>query len=133
MTVVILHAGDRASNTYRKDSTVNKNGRFPNRLKEIREALDITQEQVSIALGIGQSAISRHERMNRSLSGIDIERYARFYGVFPYEIFVEPIEDRTNSLISGPMDALPERYQERAREIIRGPAGTTAPELIEAS
>ncbi len=98
---------------------MSKNGKYPNRLQEIRRSLDITQEQVSIALGIGQSAISRHEQMNRSLSGIDIERYARFYGVFPYELFVEPIEERERPILDR-MDKLPDHLQERARETVRG-------------
>ncbi len=62
--------------------------KYPNRLRALREARGLTQEQVGTLVGITESAINRHERGNRSLDGNAIDRYARFYSVSAYELFV---------------------------------------------
>lgn len=67
------------------ENTPNK---YPNRLRELREKRQLTQADVATILGVKQPTINRHEQGNRSLDGFAIEKYARFYNVSPYELFV---------------------------------------------
>jgi len=62
--------------------------RHPNRLKELRQSFGLEQKDVAKALSIPAPTLNRHENGNRSIDGFMIERYAKFYGVTPYEIFV---------------------------------------------
>lgn len=62
--------------------------RHPNRLAELRDARQLTQSDIAKLLGMTAATVNRHERGNRSLDGFAIERYAKFYGVSPYELFV---------------------------------------------
>lgn len=62
--------------------------RHPNRLAELRDTRKLTQSDIAKLLGMTAATVNRHERGNRALDGFAIERYAKFYGVSPYEIFV---------------------------------------------
>lgn len=62
--------------------------RYPNRLREIREKLDISQSEAARRMGMPVSTLNRHEKENRHLDAFSIERYSRFYKVDPYELFV---------------------------------------------
>lgn len=62
--------------------------KHPNRLKELRAIHKLDQKDVARALKIPAPTVNRHENGNRSMDGFMIERYAYFYGVSPYEIFV---------------------------------------------
>lgn len=70
--------------------------RYPNRLRELREKkLNANREPFSLRevaeeIGISHVAIARHETGDRQPDGFQIERYARYYGVTPYELFVPP-------------------------------------------
>ncbi len=66
----------------------NAPNKYPNRLRELREKRQLTQADVALILGVKQPTINRHEQGNRSLDGFAIEKYARFYNVSPYELFV---------------------------------------------
>lgn len=62
--------------------------RRQNRLRELRENEGIKQTELARRLGIKVATLNRHEQMNRSIDALSIERYARFFGVSPYELFV---------------------------------------------
>lgn len=62
--------------------------RHPNRLAELRDRRQLSQSDIAKLLGMTAATVNRHERGNRALDGFAIERYAKFYGVSPYEIFV---------------------------------------------
>jgi transcriptional regulator with XRE-family HTH domain len=62
--------------------------RHPNRLAELRDKRMLSQTEVAKLLGMTPATINRHERGNRSLDALAIERYARFYNVSPFELFV---------------------------------------------
>jgi hypothetical protein len=47
-----------------------------------------SQSEVGKDLGWKSPVVNRHELGNRALDGFAIERYARYYNVSPYEIFV---------------------------------------------
>lgn len=55
----------------------------------LRLAKGVSQVELANLLGVKQPTVNRHERGNRSLDALAIERYARFYNVSPYELFVE--------------------------------------------
>ena len=61
-----------------------------NRLRELREARKLTQQEVAKLLDIDHTTISRHELGSRSLSPEDIQKYARLYKVESYELFIDP-------------------------------------------
>ena len=61
-----------------------------NRLRELREARKLTQQEVAKLLDIDHTTISRHESGSRSLSPEDIQKYARLYKVESYELFIDP-------------------------------------------
>lgn len=62
--------------------------KHPNRLRFLREAVGMSQTDAAEALCMPTPTLNRHEQGNRSLDGFTIERYALFYGVTPYELFV---------------------------------------------
>ena len=67
---------------------VNKTSK--NRLRELREARKLTQQEVAKLLDIDHTTISRHESGSRGLSPEDIQKYARLYKVESYELFINP-------------------------------------------
>lgn len=50
----------------------------------------MTQAQVGKMTGVKHATVNRHENGNRGLDGFAIERYAKLFGVSPYELFVKP-------------------------------------------
>jgi len=71
-----------------------------NRLRELREARKLTQQEVAKLLDIDHTTVSRHESGSRGLSPEDIQKYARLYKVESYELFINPkdleeVESRT--------------------------------------
>ena len=48
-----------------------------NRLRELREARKLTQQEVAKLLDIDHTTVSRHESGSRDLSPEDIQKYAR--------------------------------------------------------
>ena len=67
-----------------------KNKILKNRLRELREARKLTQQEVAKLLDIDHTTISRHESGSRGLSPEDIQKYARLYKVESYELFIDP-------------------------------------------
>jgi len=61
-----------------------------NRLRELREACRLTQQEVAKLLDIDHTTVSRHESGDRGLSPEDIQKYARLYKVESYELFINP-------------------------------------------
>jgi len=61
-----------------------------NRLRELREARKLTQQEVAKFLDMDHTTISRHESGSRSLSPEDIQKYARLYKVESYALFIDP-------------------------------------------
>lgn len=61
-----------------------------NRLRELREARKLTQQEVAKLLDIDHTTVSRHESGSRDLSLEDIQKYARLYKVESYELFIDP-------------------------------------------
>ena len=61
-----------------------------NRLRELREARKLTQQEVAKLLDIDHTTVSRHESGSRGLNPEDIQRYARLYKVESYELFIDP-------------------------------------------
>ena len=61
-----------------------------NRLRELREARKLTQQEVAKLLDIDHTTVSRHESGSRNLSPEDIQKYARLYKVESYELFINP-------------------------------------------
>ena len=62
----------------------------PNRLKLLREAKGLSQEEVAKAVGYAQATVARHELSVRGMTGEAIDRYARLFGVPTYQLFTEP-------------------------------------------
>lgn len=60
------------------------------RLRELREACRLTQQEVAKLLDIDHTTVSRHESGSRGLSPEDIQKYARLYKVESYELFIDP-------------------------------------------
>jgi putative transcriptional regulator len=61
-----------------------------NRLRELREARKLTQQEVAKLLDMDHTTISRHESGSRGLSPEDVQKYARLYKVESYELFIDP-------------------------------------------
>lgn len=80
--------------------------RRPNRLRELREAEGLTQSEMARRLSIKIATLNRHEQMNRAIDALSIERYATFFNVNAFELFVpmdheleyEPVENDEISL-----------------------------------
>lgn len=62
--------------------------KHPNRLRELRLARNVSQSEIARQTGIRQAHISLHETGNRLLTGEMIDRYATYFDVTPYELFV---------------------------------------------
>lgn len=65
--------------------------KWPNRLKELREAKGWRQQDVADRLGMTARGVSLHEQ-GINFNGHRIDAYARLYGVTPRELFVAPSE-----------------------------------------
>lgn len=63
---------------------------FKNRLRELREARKLTQQEVAKLLDINHTTVSRHESGDRGLGPEDIQKYAQLYKVKSYELFIDP-------------------------------------------
>lgn len=74
---------------------------FKNRLRELREARKLTQQEVAKILDIDHTTVSRHESGSRDLSPEDIQKYARLYKVESYELFIDPKDLQEEKAESG--------------------------------
>lgn len=63
-----------------------------NRLRELREARQLTQEEVGIILGLSPGMVSRHESGDRTISLQNVNKYARLFKVSTMEIFSAPVD-----------------------------------------
>jgi transcriptional regulator with XRE-family HTH domain len=63
--------------------------RFGARLRELREASDMTQEDVAFAAGLDRSYLSGIERGKKNLSLVNIHRIAGALGIGAGELFGE--------------------------------------------
>lgn len=61
-----------------------------NRLRKLREARKLTQQEVAKLLDIDHTTVSRHESGSRGLGPEDIQKYARLYKVESWELFIDP-------------------------------------------
>ena len=61
-----------------------------NRLRGLREARKLTQQEVAKLLDIDHTTVSRHESGSRGLNPEDIQKYAQLYKVESYELFIDP-------------------------------------------
>ena len=61
-----------------------------NRLKELREAVRLTQEEVSKIVGKDSSLVAHHENSTRAITDDDLSAYARLYKVPTHQLFMEP-------------------------------------------
>lgn len=59
-----------------------------NRLKELRENINLSQDQVALLLGLTGAAVSRHEGRERRLDLATVRLYANLYKVTTAELFV---------------------------------------------
>lgn len=64
--------------------------RYPNRLRELREAAGLTVEAVAHRVIITEQQVRNHECGRTPLSGHWIETYARLYKVRTDEVFLPP-------------------------------------------
>lgn len=61
---------------------------YPNRIRELRNQMGLSQTELAERIGIKQPTVNRHEQGNRNLDAFAISQYSRFFGVSPYELFV---------------------------------------------
>ncbi len=73
----------------------------PNRLRELRARVRLTQEEVAKIVDLHFTTVSKHESMTRPLSPKDVEAYAKLYKVDSYEIFMEPLPELPPELLPG--------------------------------
>lgn len=68
---------------------------YPNRLRALREARDLTLKQVADAAGMGHKSLARYETGERQLKVPDAERLAPVLGVPASQLLnsVDPIQD----------------------------------------
>lgn len=64
----------------------------PNRLREHREAMRLTLDEMSQLTGFDASTISKHESGARGLGREAIARYTRVMKVESWELFMQPEE-----------------------------------------
>ena len=81
------------------------------RLKKGRVFLGLTQQQVADALSIGRSAVADIERVRRRVSGFELRRFARLYGVPVGYLLGEELTDADEVALALVKD-LSERDQE---------------------
>lgn len=77
------------------------------RLREAREYVGLSQDEVAQALGLSRPAITNIETGNRKVEAVELERLAKLYG------------QSVNYLLSGedPLAAAPEQVQFLARAV----------------
>lgn len=63
---------------------------LPNRIKELREAQKLTQEELGLLVGIDFTSVAKHENMQRGIDETLVQAYARVFKVLTHEIFVDP-------------------------------------------
>lgn len=66
--------------------------RLGNRLKDLREYLNFSQQYVADRTGIPRSAISDIERGSRKVDSLELEKLARLYS-YPMAFFLDADED----------------------------------------
>lgn len=60
-----------------------------NRIRTLREASSMSQKELASAIGVPQSLVSYWEREKRTLSVVNAQKLADFFGVEIKDIFVE--------------------------------------------
>lgn len=90
----------------------------PNRFREHRERVGMTQAEVAAKIGIAIPTVARHEGGSRIPSAEIAELYATLYGVISAELFVRLLENKKTS------GAVPNRLRE-----LRGDCILTAEEV----
>ena len=60
-----------------------------NRIRELRRAARLTQEEVATLLGVGVAVVHRHETGSRGVGHKNIKKYAAIVKCWTYEIFVK--------------------------------------------
>lgn len=60
-----------------------------NRIRTLREANSMSQKELANAIGVPQSLISYWEREKRTLSVVNAQKLADFFGVEIRDIFAE--------------------------------------------
>jgi Zn-dependent peptidase ImmA (M78 family)/DNA-binding XRE family transcriptional regulator len=63
------------------------------RLRAIREACQMTQEEVAHYLGLSRSSVAQMELGNRAITGLELERLAFLFGRDLREFFAEEFQD----------------------------------------
>ncbi len=66
---------------------------FIRRLREVREAAGLTQEQLAQRLGQGQSFVSKYERGERRLDVVELSAVCQAIGISSVE-FIQSLETR---------------------------------------
>lgn len=69
---------------------------FVRRLREAREAAELTQEQLAQRLGQGQSFVSKYERGERRLDVVELNAVCQAIGISLVE-FVQSLETQDSS------------------------------------
>lgn len=60
----------------------------PNRIRELREAARLSQEELGTLVGVHFTTVARHERGNRSLTDDMVIKYARVFKCQTHEVFI---------------------------------------------
>lgn len=60
----------------------------PNRLKFLRERVNLTQKEVGRIVGVDETTVSKHENGDRALSDTMIRGYAKLFKVETHELFI---------------------------------------------
>lgn len=60
----------------------------PNRLKFLRERVNLTQKEVGRIVGVDETTVSKHENGDRALSDTMIREYAKLFKVETHELFI---------------------------------------------
>ena len=93
---------------------------MPNRIKEIREAKGVSQDQLGERLGMTGMSVSRWERGVTRLKYEDIPRIAEALGVDPYEIVGNsPLLTAEEEALIDEYRHLPEDRKPNARPALR--------------
>lgn len=69
-------------------------GGMARRVQQARRAADLSQLEVAQALGIPRSAVSLIESGQRAVSGVDLAKLSRLFGVSPSALLFDPDADR---------------------------------------
>lgn len=100
-----------------------------NRLREVRQAMGMTQEQLEVASGVSQSAISQVERLGGSMTGQNLAAVAQALEVstdYLLGLTDDPRPVRTDAEITlgewAIIRALRDGDVERAAALVRGEA-----------